>query len=151
MFLFKTIKLFNKYTGNKEGHQHVETNQILDDFTGEILTKNIHQNLYSISFNFNHDSEPVYYYDEEKEFFEDLGVDYGGFVSNPYHVFWATGQSFDNSMAHLYKIFENKKNLEKYSGIYDIYRVARINTIKKLLKENKLKPEQLPGFSENMA
>jgi hypothetical protein len=148
MNLFTVEKRFHPKTGKPVGDEFVESENLICDFTGELIDCEDYQNrpLYSVHFDYNHDCEEVYYYDDDKEYFEQLDVEYSNLFENkPYHFLPDNdgGDASWNLMFEWWNCLKSKKgDLADCKTIEDAMRKARVRTIKKLLKSKKYTIEE---------
>lgn len=130
---------YNQKTGNPDGNFVVKSKDVICDYTGELLAYDEIEPLwYTISINYDHSSEPMWY--EEKlriELEDNYGVEYSEFSSlmeSPYH-FKLNDDYTDASLDMLKEWMGNPKM--KHRNVEEIFRITRLKTLKKLLSGSK--------------
>jgi len=141
MKLYTTRKVFDRFTGKPNGEDFAPTGKYICDYTGVVIDGDENpecEPMYKLKVSYNNDSEEVYYYDEVKEEFEEMGIDYGTMLSEPYT--FAVNEDYTDVSIGLVQEWmaeraEKKSVFYKCATIEQAMRIARVRTVLRLLKE----------------
>lgn len=146
MYSYKTIPKFDPYTG-KPAHPTFTRGSKICDYSGNVIDEEILPGIeYEIKIEYISGCEEPWYYDDDREEFETLGIEYDSIFSSPYHFESnREGQDYSSNLLDEWnKNFDNKDSIFYHCTNLDLaLRICRIRTIKKLLKENKFSIEEL--------
>jgi hypothetical protein len=149
MHIYKSKVRYNQNTGKPDRNFLEKSGDVICDYTGEVIAGHDEPLWYTISINYNHSSEPMWYEEELRDELEDnYGVEYGdfsAFMESPYH-FKLNGDYTDVSLDMLkewmnsYQQAMNGKHvgnlLYECRNIEEVFRTVRLRTLKKLLDES---------------
>ena len=147
MYLYKIEKRYSHLTGKEILPEITRTPNIICDYTGELIMDGEQDSpLYALKVDYDSGSEEIYYYDDDKEYFKKLNIDYDSIFRLQSH--FKMGDDGEDESVSLVK--EWITNMEEDVGIFkncatieEAMRIARVRTIKRLLNDKTYTPEQL--------
>lgn len=156
MQLYKLKPLFDKNSGAPDGHQLIPTGKYICDFTGELLDPEEGLNPEAIiEFEYNDDAEQAWYYDDLDELLkllpedsEDLDFDIRRELAEPGFTFMCDESGVEIGFLQLVAEWKHQESFSEgpfasVTSLGELCRTARMQTVLKLLKEGKYKPEEL--------
>jgi len=144
MYSYKISPRFDPRTGKPTNSEKV-IDKLICDYSGEVIPEHLD---YEVKIEQIGGSEETWYYDDEREYFENLGIDYGSVFISSYHFLSnQDGHDFSAKLVEEWtQNFNNKKSIFHHCLNLDTaFRLTRIRTIKKLLKNKSYSIEEL-GF-----
>jgi hypothetical protein len=149
MKLYKPSKRFNPRTGKETEPEFSPCGSWICDYSGEEIDLDDlqYRPMYELQPDYYDGLEQAYYYDDEKEFFEEkLNIDYSSLFEEPF-VFKVQEDFTDNSFFLVKEWMENRtvKGHIFYDcrTIEEAMRKARVRTVKRLITEELYTNEQL--------
>lgn len=121
MHIYVEKPRFSQIDGQKVQSVWVKSDAVLCDSTGEAFASC--DSAYSIKIKYNHSSEPLYYYDKDREWFEERDASYELLMEADYH--------FGVPPEH------------EHQDLEEDFRLTRIKIVKKILKAKTLSLQQL--------
>ena len=154
MYLYQKKPRFDSDTG-KEIEPILTRKGFISDLTGEFIDTDDYENepLYTISFEYNNDSEPLWYetyHDLLRELKLEIDLDYGefsGFIESPYHFANTEGYGCtDETLEIMQRWIKKDKEFHGCGTIEQVFQQVRLKTLKRLIKEKVYTLEEL-GFT----
>jgi hypothetical protein len=149
MKLYKLEDRFDTKTGKLKDPIMVWTGNYLCDYDGSLIDTDDPEfkPQYTLTANYCHDSEEVYYYDAAKEWFEKHKIEYANLFNDPFIFSKILSDGIDCSFTLVKEWMDNFNNetspLFLCSSIEEAMRISRVRTVQKILKEKKYTAQEL--------
>lgn len=156
MNLYKAKVKFDAETGKRlKRPTVVKTRDAICDYTGELIKYSEDRDMYpQYTLTLDYDCES-YYHDKDAEFFRDLGLDYSSLFDDKEYHFAVLGDYAGNVDMSQMLMSEWVGQMSAKVGpfatcgnVEEVLRKARVETVKRLIKEKKYTPEELGLLEE---